>query len=46
VSENAFGTKADQDARLVDTMERWGFTWGGRWIVPDGMHFEWNRWPS
>ncbi|HYZ46044.1 MAG TPA: M15 family metallopeptidase [Actinomycetota bacterium] len=46
VSENAFGTKADQDARLVNTMERWGFTWGGRWIVPDGMHFEWNRWPS
>ena len=46
VSENAFGTKADQDTRLVETMERWGFTWGGRWIVPDGMHFEWNRWPS
>ena len=45
VSENAYGTKADQDRRLVETMERWGFTWGGRWIVPDGMHFEWNRWP-
>ena len=45
VAENAYGTKADQDQRLVETMERWGFTWGGRWIVPDGMHFEWNRWP-
>jgi hypothetical protein len=19
---------------------RWGFTWGGHWLVPDGMHFE------
>jgi hypothetical protein len=45
VSENAFGTAPDQDARLVDTMEAWGFTWGGRWLIPDGMHFEWNRWP-
>ncbi|MGH2687360.1 MAG: M15 family metallopeptidase [Actinomycetota bacterium] len=20
--------------------ERWGFEWGGRWLVPDPMHFE------
>ena len=26
--------------RLVSAFERWGFTWGGRWLVPDGMHFE------
>ena len=45
VSENAYGTKADQDRRLVETMEKWGFTWGGRWIVPDGMHFEWIKFP-
>ncbi|CAN5717408.1 hypothetical protein BH24ACT26_BH24ACT26_21240 [soil metagenome] len=45
VSENAFGTPPDQDKRLVDRMEAWGFTWGGRWLIPDGMHFEWNRWP-
>ncbi len=45
VADNAFGTKADQDPRLVDIMERHGFTWGGRWLVPDGMHFEWARFP-
>jgi hypothetical protein len=43
--DNAFGTRPDQDRRLVERMERWGFTWGGRWLIPDGMHFEWNRWP-
>ena len=21
-------------------MREHGFTWGGRWTVPDGMHFE------
>jgi D-alanyl-D-alanine carboxypeptidase len=26
--------------------ERWGFTWGGRWLVPDGMHFEFLRFPQ
>jgi D-alanyl-D-alanine carboxypeptidase len=24
----------------VAIFERWGFTWGGRWLVLDGMHFE------
>ena len=44
--ENGFGTKADLDPRLVDIFEeRWGFTWGGRWIIPDGMHFEWVKFP-
>ena len=43
---NAFGTKSDQDDRLVETMEQWGFTWGGRWLVPDAMHFEWARFPD
>lgn len=45
VSENAFGTKPDLDPRLVTIMERYGFTWGGRWLVPDGMHFEWVEFP-
>ncbi|MGH2729146.1 MAG: M15 family metallopeptidase [Actinomycetota bacterium] len=44
-AENQFGTKPDQDPRLVNVMEDWGFTWGGRWLVPDGMHFEWARFP-
>ncbi|HEX2195369.1 MAG TPA: M15 family metallopeptidase [Actinomycetota bacterium] len=46
VTENAYGTKADQDLRLVRIMEGAGFTWGGRWVVPDGMHFEWNEFPD
>ncbi|MGH2695281.1 MAG: M15 family metallopeptidase, partial [Actinomycetota bacterium] len=45
VAENVFGTKPDQDRRLVEIMERWGFTWGGRWLIPDGMHFEWASFP-
>ena len=40
---NRFGQPPDQDPRLVDVMARWGFTWGGRWLVPDGMHFEFVR---
>ena len=46
VTENAYGTKADQDLRLVRIMEASGFTWGGRWVVPDGMHFEWSEFPG
>lgn len=37
---NAFGATPTIDARVVDTMARWGFTWGGAWLNPDGMHFE------
>ena len=37
---NRFGTPPTQDPRLVAVMQRWGFAWGGDWIVPDGMHFE------
>lgn len=46
VAENAFGSKPDQDERLVAVMEQAGFTWGGRWLKPDGMHFEWIDWPG
>ena len=46
VRENAFGTRPNMDTRVVDIFEdRWGFTWGGRWIIPDGMHFEWIKFP-
>lgn len=45
VAENPFGTRPDQDRRLVAIMEKWGFTWGGRWLIPDGMHFEWASFP-
>jgi hypothetical protein len=39
--ENAFGDRPRMDDRIVAIFEKWGFTWGGDWIVPDGMHFEW-----
>lgn len=45
VSDNPFGAEPALDQRLVEILERWGFTWGGRWLVPDGMHFEFLSWP-
>jgi hypothetical protein len=43
---NVRGATPHQDPRLVRTLERWGFQWGGHWIVPDGNHFEYRRTPS
>jgi hypothetical protein len=43
---NPYGATPKQDSRLVEVMERWGFTWGGRWTVPDGMHFEFSAFPD
>jgi D-alanyl-D-alanine carboxypeptidase len=40
-SANPFMGRSHQDPRLVRTMERHGFTWGGDWPTrPDPMHFE------
>jgi len=44
-SSNCFGCSPKQDARIVRIFRKWGFTWGGTWPIPDGMHFEWFRWP-
>lgn len=46
VPTNRFGSAPRQDPRVVAIFERWGFTWGGQWLVPDGSHFEFNRPPS
>ncbi|MDP3984490.1 MAG: M15 family metallopeptidase [Acidimicrobiia bacterium] len=43
---NVTGQTTTQDARLVETMERWGFTWGGNWLIPDAAHFEWVAPPT
>lgn len=40
---NAYGAEPTMDRRLVRHLEEWGFNWGGRWMIPDGMHFEWAR---
>jgi hypothetical protein len=45
VAGNPTGLDSAQDPRLVEIMERWGFTWGGRWLVPDPAHFEYLRPP-
>jgi hypothetical protein len=40
-SANPFMGRSRQDRRLVRTMVRHGFTWGGDWPTrPDPMHFE------
>jgi hypothetical protein len=46
VSSNRFGQSPHQDPRVVAVFERWGFTWGGSWLRPDGMHFEFVRFPT
>jgi hypothetical protein len=46
VPENPYGAPPDQDPRLVRAFERWGFIWGGAFVLPDGMHFEYRRPPA
>jgi hypothetical protein len=43
---NYYGAAPHQDPRLVETLERWGFLWGGLFVVPDGNHFEYRRSPA
>ena len=38
--ENAYGATPTMDERIVAIFERWGFAWGGDFLIPDGMHFE------
>jgi hypothetical protein len=40
---NEFGQPPHQDPRLVRILAKWGFMWGGRFVVPDGNHFEYRR---
>jgi len=41
-ASNPMGSAGSQDHRLVEIMQQWGFTWGGDWLVPDSMHFEYG----
>jgi hypothetical protein len=41
VDANDLGARPRQDPRLLEIMRRHGFAWGGEWLRPDGMHFEW-----
>ena len=40
VQGNHYGFEPTIAPEVVEVMERHGFAWGGRWPVPDGMHFE------
>jgi hypothetical protein len=40
---NRFGTRGNQPRTLIRTMRKWGLNWGGRWALPDPMHFEWDH---
>lgn len=46
VRQNPFGAEPNQDPEMVAVFERWGFIWGGNFILPDGMHFEYRRPPE
>ncbi|MGH2710391.1 MAG: M15 family metallopeptidase [Actinomycetota bacterium] len=46
VSEGLPGRQPTLDRRVVDAFERQGFIWGGRFLIPDGTHFEFQRFPS
>ena len=44
--QSPYGAPPVQDPRLVKAMEDQGFIWGGRFIIPDGHHFEFWRRPG
>jgi len=43
--ENPYGSRPTMDPRIVRIFERWGFNWGGDFLIPDGMHFEYGKPP-
>jgi hypothetical protein len=43
--ENAFGAVPTMDRRIVAIFEAAGFNWGGDFLIPDGMHFEYGGGP-
>lgn len=41
--ENAYGATPTMDPRIVRIFRAHGFTWGGAFLIPDGMHFEYGK---
>lgn len=39
--DNCQGCVPQFDCRIVQVFRRYGFSWGGNYLRPDGMHFEW-----
>jgi hypothetical protein len=44
--ENPYGATPTMDPAIVKIFERWGFLWGGDFLTPDGMHFEYGSPPG
>ena len=40
--ENPFGSSPHMDPRIASIFAALGFRWGGSWLIPDGMHFEFS----
>lgn len=50
-SRHAWGMALDivpapTDRRVIKIFDRYGFTWGGTWLTPDPVHFEFVRPPA
>ena len=43
IASNPEGLESIQDPRFLEIMERWGFTSGHEWLIPDPGHFEFLR---
>jgi hypothetical protein len=43
--QNPYGTKPTMNREIVRIFEEWGFNWGGDFLIPDGHHFEFWRYP-
>jgi len=44
--QSPYGAKPNMNPEVVRIFERWGFNWGGDFLIPDGHHFEFWRIPS
>jgi hypothetical protein len=45
-SDNQYGKKPHFSEKFVQCFESNGFVWGGRWKIPDGMHYELKEFPK
>jgi hypothetical protein len=44
--QNPYGTKPTMNRDVVRIFESWGFNWGGDFLIPDGHHFEYWKFPD
>jgi hypothetical protein len=40
------GAKPTMNREVVRIFESWGFNWGGDFLIPDGHHFEFRKFPD